>query len=771
MTVETFFEKFELFADVPGAVGKMRELVLELAVQGKLVEQEEGDEPASFLLKKTGDKLPSEKRRRRPESLGAVDNPPFKIPATWQWAHFQDVALIASNLVNPKGLEDLMHLAPDNIEKATGRLLPCRTVGEDKVRSGNHRFFAGQLVYSKIRPNLSKVVVVDFGGLCSADMYPIDPLIDPRYLLRYMLSQRFLAQAVKTDTRVAMPKINQEELNAIAVPVPPLAEQKRIVAKVDELMGLCDRLEAEQKERESKHAALARAALARFAEAPTPENLEYLFHAAYTIDPTEIRKSILAMALRGRLLRQNPDDEPAAITVAKLPPKPRPARYGSRSTANIAGIAALSIGYTRYPIPPGWLCTPLVDVAQLESGHTPSRTRPDWWNGDIPWVGVVDARLHHGGTINATRQHTNEKGLANSAARLLPAGTVCVSRTASVGYVIILGKPMATSQDFVNWVPSQAVTSDWLRLVFTGEEDGFKRFSKGAVHQTIYFPEWLSMHTLLPPLAEQHRIVAKVDALMSLVDRLEAQLTSAREAGKRLVEAVVGELIAPSPSQHGVALLKPEQPITEVRAQAPVKEVLFVPGAIAAYIARKLQGDVNFGRTKLEKVNHFLEYHAGVPLKRKARPYMYGPVDYEQLKKAEEWAAGEGAFATHDAGDNSKVTYRPGPRLKEWADRAADVLGDAKSEADRIIGLLRTETTRRCEIFATVYAAWNDLLLRRRSPSDKDIMDEIRNHWHERKQMFKDKDWRIGLSWLRINGLTPKGTGRLIAGASLFDSH
>jgi type I restriction enzyme S subunit len=101
---------------------------------------------------------------------------------------------------------------------------------------------------------------------------------------------------------------------------------------------------------------------------------------------------------------------------------------------------------------------------------------------------------------------------------------------------------MATSQDFVNWVPSNAVTSDWLRLVFTSEKDAFSRFSKGAVHQTIYYPEWLSMHTLLPPLAEQRRIVTKVDQLMALVDQLETQLATSRAAGEKLMEAVVAEL-------------------------------------------------------------------------------------------------------------------------------------------------------------------------------------------------------------------------------------
>ncbi|TSJ79718.1 hypothetical protein FPL22_03935 [Rariglobus hedericola] len=223
----------------------LRKAILTLAVQGKLVLQDPNDEPAEKLLARLArDHTPEQSRNQAsPLPPVPVDALQYEVPESWAWARFRDVAIIASNLVKPDEFLAFTHLAPDNIEKGNGVLLPCRTVREDEVISSNHRFFPGQIVYSKIRPNLAKVVVVDFEGLCSADMYPIDALIDASYLWRYMLSASFLAQAVKTDTRVAMPKINQTELNAIAVPVPPLAEQRRIVAKVEQLMALVDALE------------------------------------------------------------------------------------------------------------------------------------------------------------------------------------------------------------------------------------------------------------------------------------------------------------------------------------------------------------------------------------------------------------------------------------------------------------------------------------------------------------------------------------------------
>ena len=111
------------------------------------------------------------------------------------------------------------------------------------MKSVNHYFYSGQILYSKIRPNLSKAIIVDLEGLCSADMYPIESLINTKFLLYYILSTTFLKQATVKDNRVKMPKVNQNELNNILITVPPCNEQKRIVEKVDQLLNLCGELE------------------------------------------------------------------------------------------------------------------------------------------------------------------------------------------------------------------------------------------------------------------------------------------------------------------------------------------------------------------------------------------------------------------------------------------------------------------------------------------------------------------------------------------------
>lgn len=161
-----------------------------------------------------------------------------ELPPKWEWKRFIDVAKLDSNLVDPRKYPTAIHIAPDNIEKKTGKLLSYKTVAEDGIQSPNHLFHAGHILYSKIRPALSKVIIADFEGLCSADMYPITSLINKEYLFFYMLSSLFLKQSVAHDTRVAMPKINKQKLGEIFVPVPPNDYQNTEVKKLKEIYFL-----------------------------------------------------------------------------------------------------------------------------------------------------------------------------------------------------------------------------------------------------------------------------------------------------------------------------------------------------------------------------------------------------------------------------------------------------------------------------------------------------------------------------------------------------
>lgn len=233
----------------PDQIKQIRQIILNLAVRGQLVPQDEKNEPASELLGRIAidfERLVGEGKLNRPKPVKPVSESDYSLalPSGWSVARFNQIAAIQSNLVDPKRFKNMPHIAPDNIESWTARLLPYVSVGEAEVFSSKHHFSAGVILYSKIRPNLAKVTKVDFEGLCSADMYPIQPLINRAFLVTFMITADFVDQAVREDNRIAMPKINQAALSDILVPIPPLAEQRLIVTKVDALMALCDRLEA-----------------------------------------------------------------------------------------------------------------------------------------------------------------------------------------------------------------------------------------------------------------------------------------------------------------------------------------------------------------------------------------------------------------------------------------------------------------------------------------------------------------------------------------------
>jgi type I restriction enzyme S subunit len=231
----------------------------------------------------------------RGELLGLkpVDTPKFNgrcwdLPTGWKWARFEEVATIRSNLNPPSEMTDLPHVAPDNIEAGTGRLLPYRTIGEDGVKSGKHKFFAGQIIYSKIRPYLRKAVIVDFDGACSADMYPVDcgPEIDIQLLHRWMISEDFAWFTAEHEGRSVLPKINQKGLNSAPVPVIPADQQAEIVRRIESAFARIDRLTEEAS------------------------------RAAHLLDRLDER--LLAKAFRGELVPQDPDDEPAEALLTRI---------------------------------------------------------------------------------------------------------------------------------------------------------------------------------------------------------------------------------------------------------------------------------------------------------------------------------------------------------------------------------------------------------------------------------------------------------------------
>jgi type I restriction enzyme S subunit len=330
------------------------------------------------------------------------------------------------------------------------------------------------------------------------------------YALR-CFSDEILSHCSKRGTTVA--NLDTQRFFAFEIPEAPVDEQNRIVANLDSLLG---------------HSKNAR---------------DELCHIPKLVERYKL--AVLAAAFRGDLTASwrllNGASKSAASMVARTnaPPQPRGGRKAS--DAVIPGIAALSVNHPGTTPPPGWAWVALNRIARQETGHTPSRSHPEWWNGDIPWIGIKDANVHHGGIIYDTLQHTNRDGLANSSARLLPAGTVCLSRTASVGYVVIMGRDMATSQDFVTWTCTEAIKPKFLMYALMAEGNEIRRFGRGSTHTTIYFPEVRALHICLPSTEEQDEIVRRVEAAYQHINGLLAEGQRAIDLFDRLEQAILSK--------------------------------------------------------------------------------------------------------------------------------------------------------------------------------------------------------------------------------------
>jgi type I restriction enzyme S subunit len=347
---------------------------------------------------------------------------------------------------------------------------------------------------------------------------------------------------------MAYPAINDEKFYSGFIALPPLAEQKRIVAKVDELMVLCDRLEAQQQERETRHAALARASLARFADAPTPGNLQFLFHRSYAIPPSELRKSILTLAVQGKLVPQDPNDEPAARVLERIDAAPKRAMR-TRATDEEEGDEPIELE-PMFELPPGWEWAPFrrlplhasVGIDRGRSMQGPDKAVGYFKMNNIRNSGGVD--LSDLTRIDATPEEVEAFALAdgdflfNTRNSRELVGKTCVFRAPSAD-PILYNNNILRVRFIEGFYPE--FLDYWFRSP-KGSAELEKLKSNTTNVCAIYQGKLSGLPCLIPPLAEQRRIVAKVEQLMALVDALEMQIAASRKKGQKLLEAVVGEL-------------------------------------------------------------------------------------------------------------------------------------------------------------------------------------------------------------------------------------
>jgi type I restriction enzyme S subunit len=408
-----------------------------------------------------------------------------EIPAHWEMRRLKFLV----NDINQQRVEigeDEVYLQLENIEGWTGRY----TIPEDTVsnfESAAKTFQPDDVLFGKLRPYLAKVIVSKHYGACVGELLVLrvrENTILPKFLALRLLTKEFIDVIDASTYGAKMPRANWVFIGNLEIPFPPDPdEQRAITTFLDRQTAKIDALIAKKRE------------------------LIVALH--------EQRSAIISHAVTKGL---NPD----------VPMKD-------------SGIEWLGA------IPSHWDSPRVKMVARLESGHTPSRNVPEYWeNCTIPWVSLADVgRLRSGKTdyIFETEEKISELGLANSAARLLPARTVILSRTASVGFSAILGLPMATTQDFVNWICGDNLIPEFLLQCFRAMKQEFESLTMGSTHQTIYMPDVARFRIPLPPLEEQRAIISHVNREIKqidfLIEKTEETIERLQEYRAALISAAV----------------------------------------------------------------------------------------------------------------------------------------------------------------------------------------------------------------------------------------
>lgn len=508
MNLETFFEKFDQFADAPDAVAKMRELVLEWAATGKLCH----DDSVEW----------------RDGALGDV------IELT-SGQHL----LAHEHNADGRGIPYLT--GPSDFGEKNP--IPTRWTDQPKVTAE-----PGDILITVKGSGVGKTnVLVDQPTAISRQLMAIRVTgADPDFV--HVVLKRAAEHFQNAKTGIAIPGIGRREVLGLKIVLPPLAEQKRIVAKVDKLMALCDRLEAQQQEREEQASKLARASLARFADAPTPANLNFLFHKSYAISPADLRKSILTLAVQGKLVPQDPSDEPADVLLENIN-RERLAAIKARRISPMKPLPPVEKGEIAYDVRPGRALARLIElVMEIQTGPFGSSLhQSDYQIGGTPVINP--ASLKDGRIVPIESMAIGADTLKRLEVFRLKEGDIVMARRGEMGRCAIVTKAedgwLCGTGCLVLRMPT-GLYAPFLALLIGAPEarEYLGGASVGTTMQNLNQGILAKMPVGVPPLAEQRRIVAKVDQLMALVDRLESQLTASRTVGEKLLEALVVELTA-----------------------------------------------------------------------------------------------------------------------------------------------------------------------------------------------------------------------------------
>ena len=556
-------DNLPLLAGAPNGIKKLRELILELAVRGKLVPQDPSEEPASELLKRIAEekaRLVAEGKIKKPKSSPDVETLEklYDLPAGWEWTTLPGAANYQIGKTPPTkeakywddsglpwvSISDMEHYG--EITETSRRVSEIASKDIFKYKPVP----AGTLLMS-FKLTVGKVAVLGIDAYHNEAIISLSPYngVSKDYLFRFLPS---IALGGQQKNALMGNTLNSESMAQLLVPIPPLAEQHRIVAKVDELMDLCDRLEAQQADAKSAHAQLVQALLDSLTQASDADEfatnwqrLAEHFHTLFTTEPSidALKQTLLQLAVMGKLVPQDPSDEPASELLERVTEeKSRLVAAGALKKQK--SLPEVSEEEKPYALPSNWKWVRFDSISNtrlgkmLDKAKNKGELRPYLRNTNVQWFNFeVD-------DLKSMRFEEHEL----DEYRVIPGDLViceggepgrCAVWQGEVEDMFIQkalhrARPwLGISPFFLQFCLKAAAHSGFLDQFFTGAT--IKHFSG----------EKLAKYPVpLPPLPEQHRIVAKVDQLMALCDQLKTRLTQARQLNEQLASTLVEQAVA-----------------------------------------------------------------------------------------------------------------------------------------------------------------------------------------------------------------------------------
>lgn len=538
MTPGEFIAAFDVIAEAPGGIERLRELVLQLAVRGRLVPQDLGDEPASELLRRAkASKIREmiERKIRRDsepelsESAGEASS-----PTHWVWTHLYDFALVLGGKRLPAG-------ASFSTEKTDNIYIRVTDMKDGSISTESLRYISDEVQariakYTIDREDLYITIAGTIGDVGEVPEHfhgqnltenaakIVFREVDKRFLLLVLRSGDVKEQFQEKMKQMAQPKLALKRISGARVPLPPLAEQHRIVAKADELMGLIDRLVAARRSREDCRTAARDSALAALRNASTSEDVETawmriaermddLFAAPADLVP--LREAVLQLAVRGRLVPQELTDEPASGLLDRI------AKEKTRRDKRIKTRKALPTiqdDILPFEIPVSWEWTQLGEITSYGTTEKaePDEVSEETWVLELEDIEKVSSRLLY-------RVRYRERAFKSTKNCFYKGDVLYGKLRPYLDKVILADEDGVCSSEIMPIRGFVGLVPQFMRLVL--KSPYFVQYANSSTHgmnlprlgtdkaRQALFP--------LPPESEQHRIVARVDELMGLIDRLD----------------------------------------------------------------------------------------------------------------------------------------------------------------------------------------------------------------------------------------------------------